>query len=82
VNKVIDFFFSLFRDIFVERGPSRRRMSERTEPAAGVQVYISPTFFARLFCTKVLLAAFLYLHFRFEIFGKKNIGANALIKCW
>jgi hypothetical protein len=32
------------------------------------QVSISPTFYARLFCTKVLRQAFLYLHFRFELF--------------
>ncbi len=40
--------------------------------------------------TNILLAAFsyesfeealLYWHFRFEIFWRKNIGANALIKC-
>jgi hypothetical protein len=34
------------------------------------------------FCSKVLCEAFLYLHFRFELFWRKNIGANALIKYW
>jgi hypothetical protein len=29
---------------------------------------ISPTFYARLFCMKVLPEAFLQLHFRFELF--------------
>jgi hypothetical protein len=47
-----------------------------------VMVSISPTFYARLFCTKVLRKAFLSLHFRFELFWCKNIGANALKKCW
>ncbi len=47
-----------------------------------VLVSISPTFFARLFRTKVSLEAFLCLHFRFELFWRKNIGANVLIKCW
>jgi hypothetical protein len=32
------------------------------------QVSISPTFYARLFCTKVLREAFLYLYFRLELF--------------
>ena len=34
------------------------------------------------FCTKVSRETFLCLHFRFELFWRKNIGANALIKCW
>jgi hypothetical protein len=42
-----------------------------------VQVTISPTFYAQLFCTKVLRKASLYLHFRFVIFWNKNIGAKA-----
>ncbi len=47
------------------------------------QVSISPPFYVRLFCTKVLrIKLFLYLHFRFEIFWCKNIGANVLLKCW
>ncbi len=46
------------------------------------QVSISPTFYAQIFCTKVSRKAFLCLHLRFELFGGKNIGANALIKCW
>jgi hypothetical protein len=32
------------------------------------QVSISPTFYVRLFRTKVSRQAFLYLHFRFELF--------------
>ncbi len=47
-----------------------------------IQVSISPTFYSSLFCTKVLQEAFLYLQFRFELFWWKNIGTNALIKCW
>ncbi len=35
--------------------------------APALQVYISPTFVARLFRTKVSRQAFLYLHFRFEL---------------
>ncbi len=42
------------------------------------QVSISPTFYVRLFCTKVSHKAFLYLHFRIDLFLAKNIGANAL----
>jgi len=37
-------------------------------------VSILPTFYE---CTKVLCAAFLYLHFGFVIFSQKNIGAKA-----
>ncbi len=44
-------------------------------------VSISPTFYVRLFCMKVL-QSFLCLHFRFELFLRKNIGANELMKCW
>jgi hypothetical protein len=49
---------------------------------SGLLVSISPTFYARIFCTKVLREAYLYLHLRFELFWCKDIGANALIKCW
>jgi len=38
-------------------------------------VSISPTFYARLFCAKVLCTAFLFLQFSFVIFCSKNIGA-------
>ncbi len=38
-------------------------------------VLISPTFDACHFRTKALLAAFLFLHFRFVVFWRKNIGA-------
>ncbi len=47
-----------------------------------LQVSISSTFYVRLIHTKVLNKVFLYLHFRFEIFWRENIGANALIQCW
>ncbi len=46
------------------------------------QVSISPTIYMRLFCTKVLCKAYLYQHFRFELFWCNNIGPKALIKCW
>ncbi len=36
---------------------------------------ISPTFYARLFHTKVLWEAFLYLHFRLLHFWRKNISS-------
>jgi hypothetical protein len=34
------------------------------------------------FVGKFRVKLFLYLHFRFELFWHKNIGANLLIKCW
>ncbi len=40
-------------------------------------VSISPTFYARLFRTKVLREAFLYWNWRFLLFWRKNIGAKA-----
>jgi len=39
-----------------------------------------PALYASLFHTKVLWAAFIYLHFGFEIFWQKNIGAKAFCK--
>ncbi len=39
-------------------------------------VRLSSTFTRGFFCTKVLLEAFLCLHFRFELCRHKNIGAN------
>ncbi len=45
-------------------------------------VSISPTFLVRLFCTKVLYTAFLYLRFRFVLFWRKNTSAKAAQKCW
>jgi hypothetical protein len=42
-------------------------------PAQPRQVSISPTFYEYLFCMKVLCKAFLYLHFGFVIFCRKNI---------
>ncbi len=48
------------------------------------QVSISPTFYARLFRTKVSRKAFLYLDLRFALCWHKNIGAqgarNMLVK--
>jgi hypothetical protein len=38
---------------------------------------ISPTLYARLFRTKVLRKAFLYLDLSFVLFWRKNIGAKA-----
>ncbi len=45
-------------------------------------VSIPPAFYVRLILAKVLDEAFLYLHFWFELIWHKNIGANALVKCW
>ena len=45
-----------------------------------LQWSISPTFYARLFCTKGFRAAFLYLHCRFKLFRRKEIGAKAARK--
>jgi hypothetical protein len=44
------------------------------------QVSISPTFYKRLFCTKVFCAAFLYLQFGFEVFCQNNIGTKTAHK--
>ena len=43
----------------------------------GDQVSISPTFYMRLFCTKVFFAAFLSLKFVFVIFWQMEIGKKA-----
>jgi hypothetical protein len=43
-------------------------------------VSISPTFYEKLLCMKVTQAAFLYLHFRFVLFWRKNTGAKAAHK--
>jgi len=44
------------------------------------KVSISPTFYERLFLTKVLCAAFIELQFGFCIFWRKNISAKAACK--
>ena len=44
------------------------------------QVSISPTFYEQLFRTKDFRAAFLYLHCRFKLFRRKEIGAKAAHK--
>ena len=41
---------------------------------------ILPTFYKQHFCTKVFWAAFLYLHFRFVPFCRKEIGSKAACK--
>jgi len=46
----------------------------------GVLVSISQKCYVQLFCTKVLCAPFLYLHFGFVIFLQKNIGAKAALQ--
>ena len=48
-----------------------------SSPQKRVQVLISPTFYAQLFCTKVFWAAFLYLRLRIVFFWHKEMGANA-----
>ncbi len=44
------------------------------------QVSISPTFYVRLFRTKVLRKAYLRLNFRFVLFWHENIGRKAALK--
>ena len=44
------------------------------------KVSISPTFYEQLFRTKDFRAAFLYLHCRFKLFWRKEIGAIAARK--
>ncbi len=44
------------------------------------QVFISSTFYTRIFCMKVLCAAFLQLHYGFVIFGHNNIGTKGASK--
>jgi hypothetical protein len=46
----------------------------------GEEVSISPTFYMQLFRTEVSRNTFLYLHFRFEFFWRKNILAIAAHK--
>ncbi len=46
-------------------------------PFLGALGSISLTFYAQLFCTKVLRTAFLYMHLRFVRFGWNIIGAKA-----
>ena len=41
---------------------------------------ISPTFYEQLFRTNYFRAAFLYLHCRFKLFRRKEIGAKAAPK--
>ncbi len=38
--------------------------------------------FALVQGTLIIDPVIMYLHFRFELFMRKNIGANALLKCW
>jgi len=45
-----------------------------------LQGSISSTFYERVFCTKVLCTAFLYLRFGFVIFWLKNIGKKVADK--
>jgi hypothetical protein len=46
-------------------------------------VFEAPTFYKHHFCMKVSCEAFLCLHLRFFLlFWRKNIGKNALTKCW
>ncbi len=49
--------------------------SAQSKPSLIDQVSISPTFYARLFCTNVVCEVFLYLHFRLDLL-------SAHIKCW
>jgi len=44
------------------------------------KVSISPTFYAKLFCTNLVCKAFLYVQFDFVIFWQKNISAKVLRK--
>jgi hypothetical protein len=47
-----------------------------------IKVLISPTFYVRLFVQTFCAKLFLCLHFKFELFLRKIIDANVLIKCW
>jgi hypothetical protein len=42
----------------------------------------APTFYVWLFRMQVSRETFLYSHYMFKLFWYKNIGTNALIKCW
>ncbi len=73
--------YSCFRDKNCWRRGSHAAFHTLSSEA-GDQVSISPTFHTRLFCTKVSHEAFLSLHLRFELFWRKIIGTNALLKYW
>ncbi len=59
-----------------------QQLSQFWGPEGGrcTQVSISSTFYECLFCTKMLWAAFLCLHFGYDIFWQQNIGAKAARK--
>ncbi len=46
------------------------------------EVSISPTFYVQFLRTKISSSAFLYLYFRFVIFGVRLLALKVLIKCW
>jgi hypothetical protein len=49
----------------------------------GYECYVNFTYILRaVFCTKFLCAAFLYLHFRFVLFGARILAQKLLLKCW
>jgi hypothetical protein len=52
----------------------------KTEEVKGVQVSISPTFYAQPFQTRIKQAAFLYLKFGFKHLWRKEIGRKAARK--
>ncbi len=64
---------------FIQKTNGNYMMEGWTKYTPGVNF---TTFYAWLFPTKISRKAFLCLHLRFELFWRKNIGANALIKCW
>ncbi len=77
-NKVAEFVVAEFTELSVEKdlvlnilGILDVNSFEIPSTEATVQVSISPTFYVRLFCTKVSCKAFLYLHFRFKLLGAR-----------
>ena len=67
----------------VEGGHPTKSAEERVKHGSGPNLLlwsILPTIYEQLFCTKVFWAAFLYLHCRFKLFRRKEIGAKAARK--
>jgi hypothetical protein len=59
-----------------------KRARQGREQEIVVLMSISITFYAQLFCTKVLQKVFFTYILGLIFFWQKDISANALIKCW
>ncbi len=70
--------FYTYKSIFLGRGKNDDPSFKITLHQG--QVSISPTFYWWLYRMKVLLEAYLCLHFRFVLFWCKNIGSKAALK--